>query len=68
VELSPEGTPLGTWRYDPDEGAWIFEEIPRAGVKVNPRTSDNPAVFDIIALTAVLAACAAFVIRRGQEG
>jgi hypothetical protein len=25
VELNPEGTPLGVWRYVPEEENWIFE-------------------------------------------
>jgi hypothetical protein len=31
IELDENGTPLGEWRYDEDNGEWIFDEYPPLG-------------------------------------
>jgi hypothetical protein len=28
IELDEDGTPLGEWKYDPEQNAWIFDEYP----------------------------------------
>jgi hypothetical protein len=43
IELDPEGTPLGEWRWSPDDGTWIFEELPPMG-DYPPRTGDELSV------------------------
>jgi uncharacterized repeat protein (TIGR01451 family) len=45
LELDEDGTPLGTWRWDDDEGEWIFDDeipfgTPDTPEKRNPTTGD----------------------------
>jgi hypothetical protein len=28
LEFGPDGTPLGQWRWDPDNNDWFYEELP----------------------------------------
>jgi uncharacterized repeat protein (TIGR02543 family) len=65
IERDEDGTPLGEWRYDEEEDAWIFEEYPPLGAAEPPRTGDAgvaaPAATFAISL---LAAAAILTARR----
>jgi hypothetical protein len=68
IERDEDGTPLGEWRYDEDEGAWIFEEYPPLGAVEAPQTGDA-GILAYAALFAVslLAAAAVLTARRRAE-
>jgi uncharacterized repeat protein (TIGR02543 family) len=68
VELTPEGTPLGTWNLNPDpeaeEDTWIFEpeETPLGAVeKVNPVTGARD-MMNVVSITRNLSAIGLIVI------
>lgn len=39
IVIDENGTPIGEWRYDPDEDVWIFEEYVPQGAY--PKTGDE---------------------------
>jgi uncharacterized repeat protein (TIGR02543 family) len=65
IELDEDGTPLGEWYYDEDEGRWIFDEYPPLGSAEPPRTGDaGVARFAGIAAVSLLGAALALTRRR----
>ena len=56
VEFDEDGTPLGRWTWDPDEGEWVFEEIPPP-LALLPYTgvAGNTGAFLALTLLAILA-------------
>jgi hypothetical protein len=69
LELDENGTPLGAWRWDDGEARWIFDELPLAGVRANPRTGNNTPVSAAGALIALGGLAAAKITaRRSGKG
>jgi hypothetical protein len=74
VEFAPDGTPLGTWHFDPVEETWIFEpsDTPLGSVvKENPVTRERDRAiintFKVISVIGLSAACLFMFVRRSKR-
>jgi LPXTG-motif cell wall-anchored protein len=66
--LDEDGTPLGNWKWDDNEGEWVFEPIPQGGLRVNPKTSDRTPPYEAVGLALLLGGFgSALVLRRRRE-
>lgn len=71
VEISEDGTPLGTWTYDDEDDEWIFDdEVPLGYATPLPQTGGvSPVLIITLALIGLLFLILGIVLRkRGSNG
>ena len=61
IEVDESGVPLGEWRWDPDEGIWIF--YPAVALGQLPQTGFNYLVLYIITVIAIAALLTGVALR-----
>jgi hypothetical protein len=66
IEIGPDGTPLGEWRWDPEEGEWIYDEYPPLGEL--PQTGRLQWPVPVMALAGMTLFTSGWAIKRGKSG
>ena len=68
IEVDENGAPMGEWRYDPDEGEWIFD--PFIPLTALPQTGDDGIALQWLILMGVAGAgmIATLIQRKQRQG